>query len=311
MKLKICTIFLVVLCFIGCSNSQKKEPPRSERGENPTDTQTDTLGSWDLGEKDPHELEMHLGTSTPPERDPDPPSQRPVNLAPKVPKTKDFEHLLKFQQEIVNERPGNTEELKRLGILYLLAHKYEKAEGILTKIEKRDEFLQLIIAYLYNVLGEHRIARNRLAKILNRWRRWDGICIDRVVLCSAIKGFRNYQVYPDNRFKPGQTILIYVEPRDFMLKNEGQKYTLHLRYNWELFDKDGCKLKITKWEEASSQDKEDLKEFSGPITEFHQNFALPLPKNIAMGKYTLRVTVKDIHSGKLAERSIEIYVTDN
>ena len=49
--------------------------------------------------------------------------------------------------------------------------------------------------------------------------------------------------------------------------------------------------------------------FAGPVAEFYQSFRLPLPKNLAMGHYRVKVTVTDAHSGKTDQVYVPIYVT--
>jgi hypothetical protein len=226
---------------------------------------------------------------------------------------KDFGQVIEFQERRLALTKGGKDEpieRKRLFMLYLLAERYIEAEKLLKGLEASD-LIYLNSAYLYNILGEYRIAQERLKSVLQRWEGFEGISIQRLKLCEFVEGFGRYKEYPHgNRFKPGSTLLLYVEPRNFRLKREGEKWVLSLGYNWELIDKDGNRIEITSWENAPRRDKFDHIEFLCRVKEFFQTFRLPLPKNLPMGRYKLRCTVKDLNTGKSAHASLEIQITE-
>jgi len=44
------------------------------------------------------------------------------------------------------------------------------------------------------------------------------------------------------------------------------------------------------------------------VAEFYQSFRLPLPQNLAAGRYRVRVTVTDVIAGKSARQDVPVEV---
>lgn len=235
----------------------------------------------------------------------------PNQVEPKKPIT--FDDVIELQKKIVAQNPNSEDEKKRLAMLYLLKKRFIDAEDLLSglKDKEEDELIKVISAYLYNILGEHREARGVLETIVEKWQEQEGVYISKVEVCKSITSFKRYEPCGgSNLIKPGSRILLYVEPKNFEFKEEGNQYLLSLNYNWELFDKNGELVRLPKWENAPQGAREDRVKFNEKIKEFHQSFSLPLPKNLPMGKYKVKVTVEDANSEKKASSQVEIYVTD-
>jgi hypothetical protein len=103
-------------------------------------------------------------------------------------------------------------------------------------------------------------------------------------------------------------VLIYLEVDGFELSPWNEYHTLHLRYSWELFDAQGRRLSLPAWENAPPEEREDRIEFRGPVSEFHQSFGLPLPRNLPGGSYVLRVAVEDRSNKKINEIRIPLEI---
>ena len=137
----------------------------------------------------------------------------------------------------------------------------------------------------------------------------DLFVIEKAALCTQIRRFRDYTAAESDRVKPGGVILLYVEPRNFALQREKDKHILHLKYEWKLYDDRSTELQVQAWEQASPEEREDRLTLNGPVTEFYQSFKLQLPPNLAMGRYRVRVTVTDAHSGRSDRVFVPIDVT--
>ena len=65
---------------------------------------------------------------------------------------------------------------------------------------------------------------------------------------------------------------------------------------------------VPAWEKASIDEREDRISSTGPIAEFYQSFHLPLPANLAAGRYRVKVTVTDAVAGKSDRAFVPITV---
>jgi len=221
-----------------------------------------------------------------------------------------FDELLKLQKEIVGRNPGSDDEKLRLAILYATAGKLEEAEQALAQVKSRsNKLVPYVDFFLRRQLGDHKEAGKLLAMFGDEDKLATGFVIERAILCSAVRRFRDYTPAESDRVKPGEKILIYVEPRNFALQRSQDKHILHLKYEWKLYDDRSTELQVPAWEKAKVEDCEDRVAVNGPVAEFFQSFKLPLPDNLAMGHYRVKVTVTDAHSGKSDRVTLPLYVT--
>lgn len=234
----------------------------------------------------------------------DPPANKagenPALSAKYPPAPKNFGEIVDLQKAVVEKNRKNDLEKKRLFLMYVMDERFVEADELLGQIDarERDDLLDLGAAYLSRMLGEPREAREKLERLLSKWTKKSEIAIERCVMCEEVKSYRVYTPFKGNIVKSGSKILLYIEPKGFELKKEGDSSILHLKYNWELLDDRERLIKVDAWEKAKAQDREDTKSYHGEIRDFHQNFLLPLPKNLSAGKYTIRVTVEDVNGGK-------------
>jgi hypothetical protein len=164
--------------------------------------------------------------------------------------------------------------------------------------------------FLRRELGDHKEASKLLARLEEEERRATGFVIDRAELCQRIRRFRDYTPVESDRVAPGGVVLLYVEPRNFALQRGGDKAILHLRYDWKLYDDRSAEVPVRAWERATAEEREDRLTLNGPVNEFYQSFKLPLPANLAMGHYRIKVTVTDAHTGKSDKIYVPITVTE-
>jgi hypothetical protein len=221
-----------------------------------------------------------------------------------------FDELLKLQKEIVGRNPANDDEKLRLALLYATAGKLEEAEQVLSTVKTRsNKLVPYMDFYLRRQLGDHKEAGKLLALFNDEERLATGFVIERSELCTQIRRFRDYTKAETDRVKPGGVVLLYVEPRNFALQRNQDKHIMHLKYEWKLYDDRSTELQVPAWEQASLEEREDRLTVNGPVAEFYQSFKLPLPANLAMGHYRVKVTVTDAHSGKSDRVYIPLYVT--
>lgn len=244
-----------------------------------------------------------------PEAKPDRPGVVPTRAEP-APREPGFEDLLKLQKEIAARHPASDDEKLRLALLYAAAGNLEEAERIFSTVRARtNKMAPYLDFFLRRELGDHKEAGKVLAQFVDEDRRATGFVIQKAELCTQVRRFRDYTAAESDRVKPGGAILLYVEPRNFALQRVEDKHILNLKYEWKLYDDRSTEHPVQAWEQAAPAEREDRVAVNGPITEFYQSFRLPLPVNLAMGRYRVKVTVTDAHSGKSDQVFIPITVT--
>ena len=202
--------------------------------------------------------------------------------------------ILEAQKRRVGERPNDTVEHLKLAMLYALNKQYPEAEGVLTGLPHRSHSsVPYFEAWNLRMLGEHKAANDRIEQILQERKTFEGFKIERAVLCDRVTGYRKYSPHPDQEILPGGVALLYVEPGNFSLQRENGAYRLWLEYDWKLYTDLMVEISVPAWEKAGPSNRQDLATYQEPVREFHQSFALPLPENLAVGEYRIKVTVKD------------------
>jgi len=263
----------------------------------------------------------------PPPRPPDPPPLEEGRQEPQVPAVYRFPPAEAPAEPQVKGAPGGAgavpaaadpppkreegdDEKLRTALLQAAAGKLEEAEKALSSLRVRsNRIIPYLELYLRRELGEQKEAGRLLGQFVEEERRVTGFAIGRAELCSRIHRFREFVPAESDRVKPGGTVLLYVEPRNFVLSRNQDRYILHLRYEWKLFDDRSVEVPVPAWEKASPGDREDRISLNGPVEEFYQSFKLPLPAALAAGHYRVKVTVTDVSSGKSDRVYVPIFVT--
>lgn len=236
--------------------------------------------------------------------------QTAAELPPPPPrKDPTFEDVLKLQKEIAARRPNSDDEKLRLALLHAAAGHLEEAERVLSTVKNRtNRMLPYMELYLRRQLGDHEEADKLLAKLDEEGRALAGFGIERAELVRRVRRYRDYAPAEHNRVAPGGEVHLYVEPRHFSSQPSGDRQTFHLRYEWKLIDDRQVEHPVPAWDEAPAEAREDKVSSNGPVAEFYQSFRLPLPLNLAAGRYRVRVTVTDVVAGKSARRDVPVEV---
>lgn len=234
-----------------------------------------------------------------------------AEVPPPPPPRKDptFEDVLKLQKEIAARRPNSDDEKLRLTLLHAAAGHLEEAERVLSTVRNRsNRMIPYVELYLRRQLGDHEEAGKLLAKLDEEGRALSGFGIERAELVRRVRRYRDYTPAENNRVAPGGEVHLYVEPRNFSSQPSGDRQTFHLRYEWKLIDDRSAEHPVPAWDEAPAEVREDKVTSNGPVAEFYQSFRLPLPLNLAAGKYRVRVSVTDVIAGKTARQDVPVEV---
>jgi len=243
--------------------------------------------------------------------EPEPPKAGVVPTAAEPPPKRDptFEDVLKLQKEIAARRPNSDDEKLRLALLQAAAGNLEESERALSAIKNRtNRMLPYVELFLRRQLGDHEEAGKLLARLEVESRALSGFGIERAELVRRVRRYRDYAPAETNRVAPGGEVHLYVEPRNFSSQPSGDRQTFHLRYEWKLIDERSIEHAVPAWDEAPAEAREDKISSNGPVAEFYQSFRLPLPLNLAAGRYRVRVGVTDVLAGKTARQDVPIEV---
>lgn len=171
---------------------------------------------------------------------------------------------------------------------------YIGADKILRGMGDLSDELKYLHIYVLDKLGEHERAVKYWQDKVLHFNKSQGVQITDLRFCKRIHDHGRFEVIDGDEFNPGNAILIYVEVKNFQFKDESQGHKLRLEYNWELYDAQNNKLPL--WQNVDDNVRRDEILFQNRISEYSQSFLLPLPKNIAGGVYTLKVSVTDLNS---------------
>ena len=230
-----------------------------------------------------------------------------AELPPKKDPT--FEDVLRLQKDIAARRPSSDEEKLRLALLQAAAGNLEESERVLSGVKSRtNRMLPYVELYLRRQLGDHEEAAKLLAQLNEEGRTLAGFGIERAELVRRVRRYRDYVPAESPRVVPGGEVHLYVEPRNFASQASGDCRTFHLRYEWKLIDERSVEQAVPAWDEAPADAREDKISSNGPVAEFYQSFRLPLPLNLAAGRYRVRVTVTDVIAGKSARQDVPVEV---
>ncbi|GEM_PF-4328680 len=218
--------------------------------------------------------------------------------------------VLRTQRERSARDPSSDLEKLRLALLLLSAGDayLPEAERVLATVRRRSDLLPYLEAWLYRKLGETQKSNALHTELGDNWRQAEGFRIERGELVTAVKGFGRYEPHSDGKVSPGGRVMIYLQPRNFTLKKDGDRHTLHLGYDWKLYDDRNQEIAIPAWEQCNPNDRFDFLRYNAPVTEFHQYFHLPLPTNLAVGNYRIRVTATDKWTGRDDRIYVPFYV---
>lgn len=217
-----------------------------------------------------------------------------------------------LEQEVATLKPGGTSDgqadyLRKhvaLRQLYLLTDRQERALTAIPGIEPADqEFWQQVFWGMANYLDVQHIPRPQdratqtiaqMNTAVRRLQEQADLQIRNVAFCRQIQYYGNYDRFPRDEFRPGQEVLVYAEVDNFKSEPtaDGQYRTL-LRSSIELLSPNG----------------EVRKQIDFPATEdlcrnyrrdYFHNYQFTIPDRLPLGPHTLKVTIFDELSGKMA-----------
>lgn len=262
--------------------------------------------------------------ATPPDEAPSPEQSGPADPATQAaPPESDPEQR---KQQLVEELVGVLVNLARTGdapgsaalalagleTLRPQALEELKAEGLLSdaEIASLDAARQMFDA----LRAEGGIADPaRISDVLERIRQdliaRAGLRIARAELCTRVLGYGRYETFESNRFIAGQPIqvIIYTEMDGYTHREttgpDGEpRYEVELSQRLELYH---IADDLNTWNRAAESDKTVSR---NRVRDYYLINQVTLPRNLTIGKYHLKVVMRDLVGGSMAEAIIPIEI---
>jgi hypothetical protein len=129
-----------------------------------------------------------------------------------------------------------------------------------------------------------------------------------MTLCTRVNGFGDYAAFDSNTFVAGaeQKAIVYLEIADFVSEiNEKNEYVTELSQQLTIYsDRDGIPVWTGEWQAAVDVTRNQRR-------DFFTVQVVTLPRNLSVGKYTLKARVRDDKSKAEAETSVGFEIALN
>ncbi|HVJ69624.1 MAG TPA: hypothetical protein VM510_16725 [Caulifigura sp.] len=125
-----------------------------------------------------------------------------------------------------------------------------------------------------------------------------------LAFCDKIDGFGAYHPFESDVFRPGQSVLLYAEVRNFKTDvTPAGRYRTSLRSTIEIVKAgdDGEMIERRHFDSTEDQSR-------SPRRDYFHSYKLDLPLHITPGNYQLRLTLEDELSGKIGTSTIDFLV---
>ncbi len=136
-----------------------------------------------------------------------------------------------------------------------------------------------------------------------------GLRIARAELCTSVTGFGRYETFPANRFVAGraQPVIVYTEIDRFAHRESTgpdgtPRYEIELSQRLELYH---VADNLNTWNRAAEMDKTVSRNL---VRDYYLINQVTLPANLSIGRYHLKVVMRDLVSGSVAETIIPIEI---
>lgn len=137
--------------------------------------------------------------------------------------------------------------------------------------------------------------------------RASGIRVTRALLCTRVDGFGKYEPFGSNEFVAGvaQEVIVYVEVDRFghreITGNDGQpRYEVEMSQRLELYH---VADDLNTWNRAAEVDRSVSR---NRVRDYYLINKITLPKNLGVGRYHLKVVMRDLIDERVGEAIIPI-----
>lgn len=150
-------------------------------------------------------------------------------------------------------------------------------------------------------------AAEALERVKRDLDRASGIRVARALLCTRVDGFGKYEPFASNEFVAGtaQEVIVYVEVDRFghreITGNDGQpRFEVEMSQRLELYH---VADDLNTWNRAAEVDRSVSR---NRVRDYYLINKITLPRNLGVGRYHLKVVMRDLVDEKVAEAIIPI-----
>ncbi|MBN2290985.1 MAG: hypothetical protein JXM70_01085, partial [Pirellulales bacterium] len=224
-----------------------------------------------------------------------------------------LESRLKSQEKDSKDATANVNDHARLRILQLLAG---RRDGALSDMPIDDsavrDFWSNELFGLDVLLDTQRFSRDthrageakrHLCQAVTALGESASLEIRNLAFCSKVQSYGSIERFEKREFLPGQRLLLYAEIDNFRSENSAKGYHTSLRSSFQIFDSSG--RRVDKRESTTSEEY-----CQSPRRDYFIGCDFHLPEKIYPGQHTLKLTVEDLKSHKVAESSIDFTVKE-
>ena len=212
------------------------------------------------------------------------------------------------------EKHAFIEKHVHLRMLYLIAGQQERALEAIPGIDPADqEFWQQVFWSTANYFDTETMPQAtdratqtvaQLRTAIERLQAKANLELRNVTFCHKIVSFGNCSRYERDEFSPGQPVLVYAEVNNFKseLASDGQYRTI-LKSTTEIYKPNGDLVATIPLQQGT---EEDL--CRNHRRDYFQSYKLVIPNDLPRGPHTLKLTVVDQLSQKVATATLNFTV---
>lgn len=214
----------------------------------------------------------------------------------------------------VTELPGTTQDIPALAPLKLMqlaagqpGAPLQKVPGV-SPTDHNSWSRQLFALATYAdpasaVASQHRAtaASHQLEKVLIDLREQAALSVRNLAFCTKVYDYGAYEECTSSRFQAGKQLSLYAEVENFQSCMTDQGYFTSLASSYELLDEKGVQVGHGEFPSVEDYCRNRRR-------DFHIEYGLSLPGQIAAGNYRLQMTIKDNLSRKTGLNVIEFEV---
>jgi hypothetical protein len=195
-------------------------------------------------------------------------------------------------------------------LLHVVANHREQAVEAIDKLDEdeREFWKHQLHALLVAIDAEDKHAGGRWAALVLRelqaasdhLANVSALDVRNLAFCSKVDSFGTYTPFKSTAFKPGQSILLYVEIDNFSVEQVGDIYRTELLAEYTIVDAAGTRInsKLPVVKEECRNRRHD----------YFIAYELLVPKDLPAGKYALQLVVEDVKGQKSSQASIDFSV---
>jgi hypothetical protein len=128
------------------------------------------------------------------------------------------------------------------------------------------------------------------------------LIVRNLTFCSQIQGYGSYEPLAVTTFKPGQRLSLYAEVDNYRSISTPQGYHTAISTSYQITDNAGNRV---DGNEFPTIDDYCLRR----RRDFHTQYGITLPTQLAPGNYQLQLTIRDAHANKLGQATVDFDIT--